>query len=53
MRKIYVLDENNVLKEIDAGITQYSELQDGPISTSTLDTTVSENGTLTASPGHK
>ena len=34
MRKIYVLDENNELKEIDAGITQYSELQDAPIITS-------------------
>ena len=33
MRKIYVLDENNELKEIDAGITQYSELQDAPIYT--------------------
>lgn len=34
MRKIYVLDENNELKEIDAGITQYGELQDAPIITS-------------------
>ena len=33
MRKIYVLDENNELKEIDAGITQYSELTDAPIYT--------------------
>lgn len=33
MRKIYVLDENNELKEIDAGITQYSELADAPIYT--------------------
>ena len=33
MRKIYVLDENNQLKEIDAGITQYSELTDAPIYT--------------------
>ena len=34
MRKIYVLDENGHLQEIDAGITEYKELQDGPIITS-------------------
>lgn len=33
MKKIYVLDDNNVLREIDAGITQYSELADAPIYT--------------------
>ncbi len=33
MRKIYVLDENNELKTIDAGITQYSELTDSPVYT--------------------
>jgi hypothetical protein len=33
MRKIYVLDEDNKLKEIDAGITEYSELKDAPIHT--------------------
>ena len=31
MRKIYVLDDNNQLQEIDAGITQYKELTDTPI----------------------
>lgn len=40
MKKIYVLDENNELQEIDAGVTQYSELPDGPISTATINTTV-------------
>ena len=34
MRKIYVLDEQGHLQEIDAGITEYKELQDGPIITS-------------------
>ena len=34
MKKIYVLDENGHLQEIDAGITEYKELQDGPITTS-------------------
>ena len=34
MRKIYVLDENNQLQQIDAGIDHYSELQDAPIMTS-------------------
>jgi hypothetical protein len=56
MRKIYVLDENNELKEIDAGITQYSELQDAPITLNALDHEVSINGTdivLTKAPGHK
>lgn len=31
MRKIYVLDEAGHLQEIDAGITEYSELLDAPI----------------------
>ena len=33
MRKIYVLDEAGHLQEIDAGITEYSELRDAPIYT--------------------
>lgn len=33
MRKIYILDENNQPKLIDAGITQYAELSDAPIIT--------------------
>ena len=33
MRKIYVLDESGQLQEIDAGITEYKELQDTPIYT--------------------
>lgn len=41
MRKIYVLDKNNELKEIDSGISSYAELTDAPISTSTLNTEVS------------
>lgn len=53
MRKIYVLDENNELKEIDAGITQYSELADSPIKTNTLNTSVSETGELVESTDHK
>lgn len=56
MRKIYVLDENNELKEIDAGITQYSELTDAPITLEALDHKVSIDGTnivLTKAPGHK
>jgi hypothetical protein len=53
MRKIYVLDENNELKEIDAGITQYSELQDAPIINNTIDTLVDDSGKLVSSPGHK
>ena len=61
MRKIYVLDEGGNLQEIDAGITQYSELQDTPIYTTyngikLVGSTVSvENGELviTESEGHK
>ena len=41
MRKIYVLDKNNELKEIDSGISSYAELTDAPISISTLNTEVS------------
>lgn len=33
MRKIYVLDDNNQLVEIDAGVSQYAELTDAPILT--------------------
>ena len=33
MKKIYVLDDNNELQEIDAGISNYSELGDAPIFT--------------------
>jgi hypothetical protein len=53
MRKIYVLDENNELKEIDAGITQYNELTDAPIKTNTINTEVLPTGELVESNGHK
>lgn len=33
MKKIYVLNDNNELQEIDAGISNYSELGDAPIFT--------------------
>ena len=41
MRKILVLDDKNNLQEIDAGVAHYSELEDSPISISTLNTKVS------------
>ena len=53
MRRIYVLNDNNELVQIDAGVESYSELKDAPISTITLNTTVSEDGQLTKSEGHK
>lgn len=34
MKKIYVLDEQGNLQAIDAGITEYKELEDGPITIS-------------------
>jgi hypothetical protein len=56
MRKIYVLDENNNLKEIDAGVTSYNELTDVPISLSTINTKVEivdGNLTIKQEDGHR
>lgn len=36
MKKIYVLDENGQLQEIDAGVTDYKELENVPISMEAL-----------------
>ena len=60
MKKIYVLDDNGVLQEIDAGVTEYAELTDAPILTTLngvqlVGSTVSlVDGelTLAAAPGH-
>lgn len=51
-KKIYVLDDNKNLQEIDSGATSYKELTDCPLNVETLYTTVASNGTLTKSDGH-